>query len=156
LKLEEILPDYSGPERADLITRPVFDPATFGRTRIHNDNLGVIRAYLAARWLLRLRNGNLPRRTLHSLLFRDIYGERVILPSMRETAAWLSLWDGDVAREVVNREPWVLLTGGDPGSLPVESRRATLKELARRMVDQEFALPMLDADALRRFSHPDL
>jgi hypothetical protein len=156
LKLEEILPDYSGPERADLITRPVFDPATFGRTRLHNDNLGVVRAYLSARWLLRLRNGNLSRRALRSLIFGDTYGESLILPSIRETAAWLSLWDADVAREVTKREPWVLLTGGDPGSVPAESRRAVLKELARRMVDESFALPILDADSLRRFSNPDL
>ena len=156
LKLEEVLPDYSGPERADLITRPVFDPATFGRTRLHNDNLGVVRAYLAARWLLRLRNGNLSRRALRSLIFGDTYGESLILPSIRETAAWLSLWDAEVAREVAKREPWVLLTGGDPGSVPAESRRAVLKELARRMVDQSFALPILDADSLKRFSNPDL
>jgi hypothetical protein len=156
LKLEEVLPDYSGPERADLITRPVFDPATFGRTRLHNDNLGVVRAYLAARWLLRLRNGNLSLRALRSLIFGDTYGESLVLPSIRETAAWLSLWDADVAREVANREPWVLLTGGDPGSVPADSRRAVLKELARRMVDQSFALPILDADSLKRFSNPDL
>jgi len=156
LKLEDVLPDFSGPERSDLITRPVFDPATFGRTRLHNDNLGVVRAYLAARWLHRLRNGNLSRRVLRLLIFGDAYGENLVLPSIRETAAWLSLWDADVAREVAKREPWVLLTGGDPGSLPAESRRAVLNELARRMVDQSFALPILDADSLKRFSNPDL
>jgi hypothetical protein len=156
LKLEEVLPDYSGPERADLITRPVFDPATFGRARLHNDNLGVVRAYLAARWLLRLRNGNLSRRALRSLIFGDTYDESLVLPSIRETAAWLSLWDADVAREVAKREPWVLLTGGDPGSVASDSRRAVLKELARRMVEHNFALPILDADSLKRFSNPDL
>jgi len=156
LKIQDILPDYSGPERADLLIRPVFDPATFGRTRLHNDNLGVVRAYLAAQWLLRLRRDNLSNRELFSLLFGDTYGEKVIIPSVRETAAWLSLWDRDVGREVAQREPWVLLTGGDPGSLPTETRRTVLFELARRMVHEGFLTPVLDADSLKRFASPDL
>ncbi len=41
------------------LTRPVFDPATFGRARLHNDNEGVVRGYLAARWFDRLRKANL-------------------------------------------------------------------------------------------------
>lgn len=156
LKIQDTLPDYSGPERNDLLIRAVFDLATFGRTRLHNDNLGVVRAYLAARWLHRLRNENLSGRELFALLFSEPYGEEVIIPSVRETAAWLSLWDREVAREVARREPWVLLTGGDPGSLPPETRHAVLVELARRMVDENFVLPVLDADSLKRFSTAEL
>jgi hypothetical protein len=156
LKIQDVLPDYSGPERADLLIRPVFDPATFGRTRLHNDNLGVVRAYLAAQWLLRLSRDNLSNRELFALLFGDPYGEKVIIPSVRETAAWLSLWDRDVGREVAQREPWVLLTGGDPGSLPTETRRAVLVEFARRIVHEGFLTPVLDADSLKRFASPDL
>lgn len=156
LKIQDILPDYSGPERTDLLIRPVFDPATFGRTRLHNDNLGVVRAYLAAQWLLKLLRDNLSSRELFALLFGDSYGEKVIIPSVRETAAWLSLWDRDVGREVAQREPWVLLTGGDPGSLPPETRRAVLVELARKMVDEDFLVPVLDPDSLKRFASPEL
>ena len=156
LDFANVLPDYSGSERAELLTRPVFDPATFGRTRLHNDNLGVVRSYLAARWLLKLRQSNLPIRQLFALLFGESYGVKVIIPSTRETAAWLSLWDRDVAREVAEREPWVLLTGGDPGSIPSETRRAVLMELAQRMVSTSFSLPLLDSDSLKRFSTPEL
>jgi hypothetical protein len=156
LSLSDALPDYTGPERGDLLTRPVFDPATFGRTRFHNDNFGVVRGYLAARWLLRLRRNNLPVRKLFALLFGDPYGAQVVIPSTRETAAWLSLWDRDVGREVAKREPWVLLTGGDPGSLPADTRCAVLRELAHRMVAEDFLLPPLDADSLTRFSSEDL
>jgi hypothetical protein len=156
LNLPDVLPDYMGPERADLLNRAVFDPATFARTRLHNDNLGVVRSYLAARWLLRLRGANLPARRMFALLFGESYGVKVVIPSTRETAAWLALWDRDVAREVAQREPWVLLTGGDPGSLPPETRRAVLTELARRMVAENHLLPTLDPDSLKRFASADL
>ena len=59
LDLEKVLPDWSADERGLLLTRPIFDPATLGRARFHNDNEGVVRSHLAARWLLRLRGGNL-------------------------------------------------------------------------------------------------
>jgi hypothetical protein len=55
LDLTQVLPDWSPEDRARLLTRPVFDPATFGRVRLHNDNEGVVRGYLAAQWLNRLR-----------------------------------------------------------------------------------------------------
>jgi hypothetical protein len=156
LKIEEVLPDHPGVERAELLSRPVFDPGTFARTRFHNDNLGVVRSYLAARWLWRLRCANLGVRDLFALLFGECYGVELIIPSVRETAAWLALWDRDVAREVARREPWILLTGGDPGSLSAETRRNVLTELARRMTSSGFVLPQLDNDSLKRFSKPDL
>ncbi|MCC5262972.1 hypothetical protein LMP36_15160, partial [Staphylococcus aureus] len=67
---------------------------------MHSDNEGVVRAYLTAQWLLRLRQANLPLRRLHSLLFARNYEIDLIRPSMLETAAWLSLWDESVAAEV--------------------------------------------------------
>jgi hypothetical protein len=156
LKIDDVLADHSGVERTELLSRPVFDPGTFARTRFHNDNLGVVRSYLAARWLSRLRSANLGVRDMFALLFGDCYGVELIRPSVRETAAWLALWDRDVAREVARREPWILLTGGDPGSLSAETRRNVLTELAQRMTSSGFVLPQLDNDSLRRFSKPDL
>ena len=43
--LAAVLPDWSAGDRIRLLTRPVFDPATFGRVRLHNDNEGVVCAY---------------------------------------------------------------------------------------------------------------
>ena len=42
--IDEVLPDWSSEDRLQLLTRPAFDPATFGRARLHNDNEGVVRA----------------------------------------------------------------------------------------------------------------
>ena len=117
LDIADVLPDWSPHDRDALLARAVFDPATLGRARVHNDNQGVVRGYLAARWLNRLRKRNLSQTGLFDLLFAESYGIEVIKPSMQETAAWLSLWNENVAREVSRRNPFLLLTAGDPATL---------------------------------------
>src|SRR5204863_1904917 len=129
LDIADVLPDWSSQDREQLLTRAVFDPATFGRARIHNDNQGVVRSYLVARWLHRLRKSNLSQQGLLDLLFAETYGIAVIKPSMQETAAWLSLWDATVAREVARREPFLLLTAGDPATLSGQTRENLLTQV---------------------------
>ncbi|MHB1765536.1 MAG: hypothetical protein ACYCS1_08415 [Gammaproteobacteria bacterium] len=47
--LEDVLPDWSPEHRRRLLSRAAFDPATFGHVRLHNDNEGVVRAFLSAK-----------------------------------------------------------------------------------------------------------
>lgn len=155
IKIDDVLPDWSSEDRLQLLTRPAFDPATFGRARLHNDNEGVVRAYLTARWLHRLRQANLPQRRLHGLLFSRTYEIELIKPSMLETAAWLSLWDESVATEVIRRAPFLLFTAGDPASLPSSTRQAVLTALIGRMRLGE-ETPLLDLNSLARFAQPDI
>lgn len=155
VKIDDVLPDWSNEDRLQLLTRPAFDPATFGRARLHNDNEGVVRAYLAARWLQRLRQANLPQRRLHDLLFSRTYEIELVKSSMLETAAWLSLWDESVANEVVRRAPFLLFTAGDPASLPAMTRHAVLTALIERMRRDE-EVPLLDIGSLARFAQPDI
>lgn len=153
--IDDVLPDWPSEDRLQLLTRPAFDPATFGRARLHNDNEGVVRAYLAARWLHRLRQANLPQRRLRDFLFSRTYGVELIKPSMLETAAWLSLWDESVATEVIRRAPFLLFTAGDPASLPPATRQAVLTALIERMRRDE-ETPLLDIGSLARFAQPDV
>lgn len=153
--IDDVLPDWSGEDRSQLLTRPAFDPATFGRARLHNDNEGVVRAYLAARWLQRLRQANLPQRRLHDFLFSRTYEVELAKPSMLETAAWLSLWDESVASEVIRRTPFLLLTAGDPASLPPSAREAVLTALIERMRRGD-ETPLLDLGSQARFARPDI
>jgi len=155
LDLADILPDWSPVDRARLLTRPVFDPATFGRARLHNDNEGVVSAYLASRWIERLRGANLSRGAVLELLFGDTYGLKLIKPSMQETAAWLSIMDDAVAREVFRRDPFLLLSAGDPASLPSELRRAVLAHLTEAIAHGT-ETPILDQDSVMRFARPDI
>ena len=64
----------------------------------------------AARWLHGRLEGNAPRSRVFALLFGDADGSPIVLPSAKETTAWLSAWNNDVAREVIRREPSLLLT----------------------------------------------
>lgn len=80
--LAVILPDWSPEHRQRLLSRAVFDPATFGRALLHNDNQGVVRSYLAARWLRRRRQANASVADIFQLLFATTYGIDVVRPSM--------------------------------------------------------------------------
>jgi hypothetical protein len=155
IDLADVLPDWSPQDRERLLTRAVFDPATFGRARIHNDNQGAVRGYLAARWLWRLRQSNLSQQGLFDLLFGDEYGVRVVKPSMLSVAAWLSLWDDSVAKEVSHREPFLLLDTGDPSTLKATTREALLTLVIERIAAGD-ELPSLDSDNLKRFCQADL
>jgi len=156
LDLGNILPDWSPEDCSALLARAVFDPATLGRVRLHNDNEGVVRGFLAARWLSRLRNANLSTTALFDLLFSESYGLEVIRPSMNDTVAWLSLWDKDVANEAVRRGPGLLLGAGDPATLTPEVRRKALVVLVTELATGEHEAPFFNDDALRRFAQQDL
>lgn len=153
--IADVLPDWSPQDRSLLLTRAVFDPATLGRARIHNDNQAVVRAYLTARWLQRLRKSNLSQQGLFDLLFAETYGVEVVKPTMQETAAWLSLWDENVAKQVARRQPFLLLTAGDPATLSRQTREGLLVQVVERIASGERA-PLLDFDTLKRFCRPDL
>lgn len=155
LSLEEALPDMSGARRSLLITRPVFDPANAGFVRLHNDNEGVVRSFLAAAWMLELRAANCPIKIIHELLFGDTYGLKPIKPSMRETAAWLAITEADIAKQIIERDPWTLLQCGDPGSLKIETRVDALSAVLNAINQDDYHFRP-DKDALRRFSTPEL
>ncbi len=155
LRLAEVLPDWTPNERRRLLTRAVFDPATYGCVRLHNDNEGTVRAFLTARWVRRLLGPNGSTRVLMPWLFADQYGYALIRPSMRLTSAWLALRDPDVAREVIAREPELLLTEGDPGSLPASARRAVLLRVIEALANTG-SLGIIDDGVLRRIAVPDL
>ena len=156
LELDKVLPDWPPNDRRHLLARPVFDPATLGRVRLHNDNEGVVRGYLTARWLHRLRQTNLSRNQLFDLLFASIYDIDVVKPTMQEAAAWLAIWDGEVAREISRRDPSLLIAAGDPASLPASVREVVLTDVVTHLVEGSESLRLLMRDSVQRFARPDL
>lgn len=156
LDLQSVLPDWQAPDIQRLARLPAFDPGTPGRARLHNDNEGVVSGFLAAEWMRDVRANNCPIQAIFDLLFADVYGHAFVRPSMREAAAWLSLWNDDVANEVIKRDPHVLLNFGDPGSLPKGVKERALEQYISALVADESERHQYDFDALRRFARADL
>ncbi len=154
-KLDEILLDWNGMDRSRLISRAMFVPSTAGFVRLHNDNDGVVRGYLTARWLKRLLQTNCPRAEVHDLLFATTYGLNVVIPSLRSTAAWLSVWDSGIAREVIDRDARLLMDAGDPGSLPLEVRERVLRAVVAQVAN-EASVRVPNNDTLKRFAQADI
>jgi hypothetical protein len=154
--IEDLLPDWSDGDRLTLLGRPVFDPATLGRTQLHNDNEGTLRSYLAARWLNRLLEQGCALPVVLDLLFADLYGYRVVRPHMEDVAAWLANLNATFADELIVRSPFTLLRNGDPGSLPIATRTKVFRAVIDQIggIDHE-KLWFMDR-SLRRFADPAL
>ena len=150
-----ILPDWTEAERQTLLRRALFAPATYGRVRFHHRS---IQEYFAARRLRALREDGMSIRSLLGLLFAERYGVKVVLPSMRAIAAWLALWNDDVRRELIEREPEAFLTlgDGDPESLDMAARAELVRGFAAAYGTGRSRHLNIPISEVRRLAHPDL
>lgn len=148
-----ILTDWTAAERKTLLRRPIFSIATYGRVRFHHRS---VQEYLAARCLTRMLDSGFPLSAVFELLFADRYGERVILPSMKPIAAWLSLSNQKVFQETLSREPNLLLSAGDPESLPVETRSQILKSYFERQGDKGWNGVDISLESVKRIANEGL
>lgn len=105
-----ILDNWPENERAELLQRPLFGFASYGRVRFHHRSAV---EYLAAQRLNRFcQNGHMAKSALFSLLFGECYGQQLVFPSMRAVAAWLAIWNDAVRDELLRREPEALMDDG--------------------------------------------
>ena len=153
LDSEKVLADWTEEQRQALLRRPIFDVATYGRVRFHHRSVA---EYLAARRLKNLGNVGLPKRRLMRLLFADRYGEQVAIPSMRPIAAWLSLWDDDVRKALLEREPETLVSFGDTELLSVPARIELVRYYIDRYGEGGWRGLDLSSDDLQRLASPEL
>nr|WP_281124947.1 hypothetical protein [Sphingomonas sp. AR_OL41] len=154
--LDAILPEWPDAHRLRLLGRPVFDPATLGRARLHSDNKGTLRCYLTARWHARMLDAGCPLQTVHDLLFVDLYGYRLVRPDMVESAAWLAGTNTAIAEELISRDPFALLRHGDPGSLPMTTRFKAFTAALAQVDDIDHEKLWFADEGLRRFAAPEL
>ena len=153
LRAETVLPDWTEAKRQALLRRALFDPATYGRVKFHTRT---VEEYLAACCLRSLREKGMSASALFSLLFAVRYGLEVVFPSMRPMAAWMALRDGQVRQELVKREPEVLLSFGDPGSLEIELRASLLRAFVHRYGHEGRHGLDIPIEGVRRLAHPKL
>ncbi|MDR0769824.1 MAG: hypothetical protein LBE75_01295 [Burkholderiales bacterium] len=124
LNAQLILMDWSVEQVKALLRRSMFDPATYGRVRFHHRS---VQEFLAAQRLDKLSRQGLPKHNLRRLLLADTYGEQALVPTMRPVAAWIAKNNPDIRREILAREPEVLVLYGDPESLPQDVRASLIK-----------------------------
>jgi hypothetical protein len=148
-----ILNDWTAAKCNALLRRGVFAPASYGRIRFHHRST---QEYLTARWLHRLLALNCPQSEVWRLLLVGRYGVDTVVPSLRPTAAWLSIWHPDLRDEIIRREPLVLMRHGDPASLPLEARRRLLTVFAAKHNAAEISEDHVGDRELRAFAHQDL
>ena len=149
-----ILDNWSENERAELLQRPLFGFASYGRVRFHHRSAA---EYLAAQRLNRFcQNGHMAKSALFSLLFGECYGQQLVFPSMRAVAAWLAIRNDAVRDELLRREPEALMDDGDPESFQVSARRGILAEYVRRYGKDEWRGVRIPYPQVLRFASPEL
>lgn len=155
LRLGEALSDVAPALQKELLNAAIFIPASAGLARLQNDNDGVVRSYLAARWLRRMLKQNCPWSAARDLLFAQTYGVPTVKPSMAAVAAWLAIWEPRAAEELVKRHPLALVEHGDPSSLPALARRSALRAIFDSL-DGETPITFLHHEGLTRFATLDM
>jgi hypothetical protein len=148
-----VLSDWSDADIKELLTRGLFDEATYGRVRIHHRQA---QEYLAAEELSQMVQQGWPKGDLESLLFRNSSGEVVTPAHLQAVAAWCSLQSRDVRRKALEVMPEHLLDRGDPAGLPTEDRRAALLAYVDRFGKQARVYHGFDHFGLKRFACPEL
>jgi hypothetical protein len=154
---QDVLPDWQAVQVQALLSRAIFDEATYGKVRFHHRTEA---EFLAAQWVAKCKEQACPEREIHRLLFANSHGREVVIPSRAPIAAWLA--DGDeqwrqrIRNQVVRINPEVLINYGDPQSLPLDRRRALLKGIINRYLGRSRIRIDINAAQLKRLAHEDL
>lgn len=150
----KILTNWSQDERDTLLERALFGFANYGRVRFHHRS---VIEFLAARRLDALLQRRVPIKAIKRILFAEtIQGDKVLRPSMRPVAAWLSIWHDGIFVETMHREPEVLLNHGDPQSLRPQQRADVLKEYVKRFGKGGWRGLRVPAIQVHRFASTEL
>lgn len=154
LDVSRLLSDASPDEQKTLLERPLFGFASYGRVRFHHRS---VVEYLAASRLEALLERGVPIKSIKRLLLTETaQGLPIVRPAMRPVAAWLALTRDTIFREIVNRDPSVVLDFGDPQSLRPDQRIAALEALISRYKDGEWRGLNFPHIQVRRLASPEL
>ncbi|MCS3797191.1 hypothetical protein [Niastella sp. OAS944] len=150
---KSILSGWNDKECQILLSRPIFDEAIYGSVRFHHRS---VREYLTAEWLFELLKKAGSRQKIEDLLFRNQYGMQVVIPSMKPVLSWLVLFDDKIMQKVYNIEPEIILEGGDPSKLPLETRKDILQTICEKISLGTSSKEIGDHSAVQRFASEEL
>jgi hypothetical protein len=149
--------DWLPKESQSLLTRPLFDSASYGRIRFHHRRSA---EYLASRWLTNFMEEGCTTPILEDLLFTSVQHQDVLRPSLSPVAAWLCAgkerWQVDIGNRVLKAAPWIHLIHGDPSQLTLEYRRSLLKALVDRYEGRKRIWISAEYESLSRLADPGL
>jgi hypothetical protein len=149
--------DWQVTEINALLTRALFDGASYGHIRFHHRRVS---EYLAARWIADRMADGCPIRSLEQVLFAQVDGKRVLRPSMAPVAVWLcngdQPWNENVRSWVLEAAPEIHLEYGDGAALPSAYKRQLLHSWLARHSDRNQVWVRSSADALKRLAAPEL
>jgi len=136
-----------------ILSRALFDSASYGRIRFHHRRIA---EYLAAQWLRDRMHEGCPYPVLEDLLISNHNNQWVVKPSLRPVVAWLSLgdepWVKRIRQQVRSFAPDLFFTQGDAESLPMDFKHELFKSLIERYRDRDRIYWDADVEALSRFS----
>jgi hypothetical protein len=149
-----ILSDWTADERETLLERALFGFASYGRVRFHHRS---VMEWLAAYRLRVLTERGMSFRTARRLLLAETAeGKRVVRPSFRPVAAWLSLHHQGLFEELRDREPEILLNFGDPESLTAQQRSQALIAYVERYGPGGWRGMQVPGVQVQRFASEDM
>jgi len=148
-----ILPTWTPREIQALLTRPIFDEATYGRVRFHHR---AIAEYLSARWLQSRLLAGCSKKSIQQILFRETHGRTIAVPSLSGVTSWVAGFEEHIRHKALEVAPEVVLLGGDPTRIRVQDRAKALENLANRYKTRRNMGWWLDKAEVRRIAHPDL
>ncbi len=158
LDVTTCLPAHWRPDmRRALLTRAVFDAATYGHIRFHHRE---VLDYLAASWVAGLMNADCSLDFLEDLLFHVKDERRVLRPSLAPLAAWMAPgdepWRARFREWIRKSAPDIFLQHGDGAGLPLVYRRQILNAIVARCEGRERVMLSWSAEALSRLASPEL
>ena len=145
---DDLLPDWHADERNALLSRAIFNPATYGRIRFHHRTVA---EYLGAKWLNRMLE-DVPPSEVERLIVVHSCGYSFIDDALAPAAAWLAQWRTDIRRTIRAIQPEVLIQYGDPGSLPDDERLEILRDFLNILAAGEPSRESITFEALDRFT----
>lgn len=153
ITIAAVLPSWDNKKYAALLARPIFDEAIYQTVRFHHRT---VREYLTAEWLKGLLDHETSRRKIESLLFRDQYGQVVIVPTMRPVLVWLILLDDKIRERALSISPELIFEGGEPKALPLKIRQKILYDVCETMHNSTAWGATSDYRAVQRFADKDI
>lgn len=150
---EQVLADWEPKDVRSLLERGVFNGILYGAVRFrHRDT----RELLTAEWLYEMLQKNDSRRQIESLLFRERYGEQVLVPRLRSILPWLILFDESILQKALDLHPEIAVEGGDAAHLPITTRKSILRDIVERIAAGEDDRSARNNSAILRIAQQDL